>query len=256
MTTSIIGAPAAPGIAVGAVWRHRPRVGGMVSGAVVRATRASDPIARIHEAGLGAARQLDVLAERLREQGRAAEAEMIHAQALLAVDPDLIDEAVALAAEGHDPVSAVLASAETSARLLDLEAAPLAARAADLRDVAARLARILSGAHLELPDAPCVVVGDDLPPSLLAEIPRGVVLGVALVGGTPGTGATLVARHLGVPAVVCAVGLMDVARLGVQIAIDGETGEVTVNPTPADLQLLADRQAARQERDRRAASER
>jgi hypothetical protein len=47
----------------------------------------------------------------------------------------------------------------------------LAARAADVRDVGARIARILRGETLALPDRPVIAIADDLPPSVTAEIP-------------------------------------------------------------------------------------
>ena len=50
----------------------------------------------------------------------------------------------------------------------------LAARAADVRDVGARIARILRGQTLALPDRPSIAVADDLPPSVTAEIPAGL----------------------------------------------------------------------------------
>jgi phosphoenolpyruvate-protein phosphotransferase len=209
---------------------------------------------RIREAADAAAAQLQALALRLCQLDRAGEAEIMEAQALMAVDPAIVDQAVRLVRGGHGPVEAVLAAAEASAEVLaDLDDALLAARAADVRDVATRRARILSGAHLEMPLDPAIVVGEDLPPSLLAEMPSGLLLGAALSGGSPTAHVAILARSLGIPAVVAAAGLLDAVRGATTIAIDGEAGEIAVDPTAADLQDLADRQAARGARDRAAA---
>jgi phosphoenolpyruvate-protein phosphotransferase len=210
---------------------------------------------RIRKAGETAASQLTVLAARLTELNRPGDAEILEAQALMAVDPAILDEAVRRAGAGADLIEAVVEAAEVSARLLAaLEDPLLASRAADVRDVASRVVRILSGSHLDLPDAPSIVVAEDVPPSLLAEMPPGLLLGVALAGGSATAHSAILARSLGVPAVVAAAGLLEAVRKVRLIALDGESGEVVVEPEPAELQELADRQARRGVRDRAAAS--
>jgi phosphoenolpyruvate-protein phosphotransferase len=210
---------------------------------------------RIRRAADAAAAQLQVLAARLCEMDRPGDAEILEAQALMAVDPAIVDEAVRLARDGMGPVEAVLIAAEASAQVLAaLDDALLAARAGDVRDVAARIARSLGGSHIELPAAPSIVVADDLPPSLLAEMPPGLLLGVALAGGSPTAHVAILARGLGLPAVVAVPDLIDAVRGAATLAIDGESGEVFVDPASLELRDLADRQALRGTRDRAAAS--
>ena len=182
----------------------------------------------------------------------------------MAVDPALVDEAVRLTAGGLDPVAAVTASAETSARTLAaLDDDLLAARAADVRDVGARIARILAGTAIAMPVAPSIAVAPDLAPSLVAEVPPGLLIGVVLGGGSPTAHVAILARSLGIPVVVAAAGLLDAApgvghsagsTAGSVIAIDGETGEVLIDPGADDLARLAGLRAARAARDRRAAA--
>ncbi len=212
---------------------------------------------RIHTAAETAAAQLNALAARLCELNRPGDAEILEAQALMAVDPAIIDEAARRAREGVDPGVAIVDAAEVSAVLLaGIEDDLLAARAADLRDVAARIVRVLNGTHLHLPAAPSIVIADDFPPSLLAEMPRGVLLGLALAGGSPTAHVAILARSLGIPAVVAARGLLDAVRGAATVAVDGESGEVVADPEIAELQVLADRQAVRGERDRAASARR
>jgi phosphoenolpyruvate-protein phosphotransferase len=253
MVGRIAGLPAAPGIAVGPAWRYRPR--GAAGVPIVAVATRGEAELRIRGATAAAAVQLEALAARLRDLGRGGDAEILEAQALMAIDPAIVDEAVRLARNGKPPVEAVLEAGEASAGILAaLPDALLAARAADVRDVAVRVARILSGAQLELPGAPSIVVADDLPPSLLTEVPPGLLLGVALAGGSPTAHVAILARSLGVPAVVAATGLLEAVRGSQTVAIDGETGEISVDPSPADLRELADRQALRGSRDRAAAA--
>ena len=253
MPGRIAGVPAAPGIAVGPVWRYRQR--GATGVPMAAAASRGEAVLQIRGAAAAAAAQLDALARKFRELGRAGDAEILEAQALMAVDPVIIDEAARLVRGGKLAAEAVIEAAEASARLLDDLPDPfLAARAGDVRDVAVRLVRVLNGTQLELPAAPAIVVADDLPPSLLAEVPAGLLLGVALAGGSSVSHAAILARSLGLPAIVAARHLLELVRGVGQIAIDGERGEITLDPSPAELQELADRQAVRGSRDRAAAA--
>jgi len=249
----LAGTPAAPGIAVGPIWRYRPR--GAAGVPIVAVSSHGEAELRIRRAASAAAAQLESLSNRLCDLGRPGEAEILEAQALMAVDPAIVDEAVRLVRMGMGPVEAVLAAAESSAeKLAGLDDALLAARAGDVRDVATRIARALSGAHLDLPPDPSIVVAEDLPPSLLAEMPAGLLLGVVLAAGSATAHVAILSRSLGIPAVVAVSGLLEAVRGAQRVAIDGETGEIEVNPATAQLQQLADRQALRGVRDRAAAS--
>ena len=80
----------------------------------------------------------------------------------------------------------------------------LSARAADVIDVADRIARLLAGLPVEesLLPAPAVVVAEDLSPSLTATLPREHILGIVLEAGSPTAHAAILARAYGIPAVV------------------------------------------------------
>jgi len=237
------GLAAAPGIAIGPAWRHRS--------AAARGT----PLPDIRAAADRAARELEALAERVRNQGRPDDAAILGAQALMALDPALVDEAVARAAErgatgtDADP-DALAGEVEGVARVLaeSLAALPdeiLAARAADVRDVGTRIARIIAGRTLELPDRPSIAVADDLPPSVAAEVPPGMLLGIALEGGSPVSHAAILARGLGIPAVVAVPGLLAAAERATTgnesatVAVDGFAGTVVFDPDADERSRLA-----------------
>jgi phosphoenolpyruvate-protein phosphotransferase len=216
---------------------------------------AGDPAAPIRAAAAQAARQLESLAERLRELGRADEAGIFEAQAMMASDPELLDVAVARAQAGEEPGSAVDgAAADASATLAALPDELLAARAADVRDVGARIVRILRGEDVALPEAPSIAVADDLPPSIAAEIPAGLLLGVALEGGSATAHAVILARGLGIPAIVAARGLVDAAGAATSIAMDGESGEIVLDPDSSQEAEFAARAVTLAARNRAAAS--
>ncbi|MGD0862133.1 MAG: phosphoenolpyruvate--protein phosphotransferase [Candidatus Limnocylindrales bacterium] len=256
----LAGIAAAPGIAVGPIWRYRPPLAEAAAAAAGRtappgrpATGPDGAVPRLRSASEEAARQLEGLAARVRELGRAEEAEIFEAQALMATDAVLLDEAIRRIEAGGEPAAAVQAAAETTAAVLAaLDDELLAARAADVRDVGARIARILTGDVLELPDVPSIAVADDLPPSVTVEIPPGLLTGIALAAGSRTAHAVILARSLAIPAIVGVAGLLEsvdagVERLGgrpLRAALNGETGELILDPGPSQEVQFHRRQAA------------
>ncbi len=251
------GLPAAPGVAIGPVWRYRH---GEVRGI---------PLPDVRAAADRASSELITLADRVRALGRNDEAEILDAQALMAVDPLLLDEAEARAAAlGVPDPDALAAAVEAVARAVAethaaLPEEDLASRAADLRDVGSRIARIVAGREISLPDRPSIAIADDLPPSIAAELPPGALLGIALEGGSPLSHAAILARGLGLPAVVGVRGLVaaiDAADAGrdaagepgateepLIVGLDGEAGTLVVSPSAAQRTELEARQARRRQ---------
>jgi phosphoenolpyruvate-protein phosphotransferase len=256
----LVGTAGAPGVAIGPVWRYSEATASIAStgaGSPGSATSGSggaasggavgvDPAARIADAADATAAQLEALAGRMRDLGREEEAGIFEAQALMATDPTLLDDAVAKAAGGMPPDRAVREAAGAAAEMLAmLDDELLAARAADVRDVGARIARTLRGEALRLPEVPAIAVADDLPPSVTAEIPPGFLLGIALSGGSPTAHAVILSRGLGIPAIVAVDGLLEAVderlaaaddRLAaepspLEAIIDGEAGSVVLEPS-------------------------
>jgi phosphoenolpyruvate-protein phosphotransferase len=231
------------------VWRYV--AGGVGEGRVPAAAAqpaaepAAEPAAAVRAAADEAARQLEALAGRVRDLGRADEAGIFEAQAMMATDPELVDAAVERATAGEEPVAAVRsAAAAAAATLAALPDELLAARAADVRDVGERIVRILLGEDVALPEVPSVAIADDLPPSVAAEIPPGLLLGVALEGGSVTAHAVILARGFGIPAIVGAKGLVVAAGSAMVVAVDGGSGEIVLDPDASELADFGARAAA------------
>ncbi|MEA2538246.1 MAG: phosphoenolpyruvate-protein phosphotransferase system enzyme [Chloroflexota bacterium] len=250
------GEAAAPGAAVGPAWIYR---------AVVPSNGSVGP------AGIGlelaaerAAGQLQALADGLRGAGREEQAGILEAQSLMARDETLLAAARELIAAGSAPAAAVHEAGEAIARGIEaLDDELLAARAADVRDVAARIGRASSGHVLDLPRVPSIALADDLPASIAAEIPNGLLLGIGLAAGSPTAHAAILARSLGIPA---AVGLADLAayleapsgpaghvETGT-VALDGFSGELLIEPTSEELAAIGRRVATSAAQARAAAT--
>lgn len=238
------GVPAAPGVAIGPAWRPD------------QDHAAEAPVLDLRAAADRAAADLTALAARVRAAGRDGDAEIFEAQAVMALDPMLLDgaeERVAAAGGanvvGPDAMAGAIESVarELAATLAELPDELLAARAADVRDVGGRIARIVAGRAIALPDRPSIALAEDLPPSVTAEIPDGLLLGIALERGSAVSHAAILARGLGIPAVVAIPGLLAALGGTATVALDGGVGRVVLDPSAAERASLA---AAADERRR------
>ena len=121
-------------------------------------------------------------------------------------------------------------------------------RQRDVEDIEGRMLRILldrGDSAFDRISEPVVVVADDLTPSETVTLPRDLILGFATNRGSTTSHVALLARALGIPAVV---GLGDVTsrvQAGDFVLLDGTKGTVTVNPddaTRAEFDALARRE--------------
>jgi len=235
MNEPIRGVPAAPGVARARIWRlperSTPEAG---KGAEIELADAAEQ----------AAAELESLRERLRAGGREEESEIFGAQAMMAQDPELLEAAQQAVDAGTPAEEAVHLAAEAAATALaSLDDELLAARAADVRDVAARIIRILRGEQPPRLEERSIAVALDLPPSITAELDPALLAGVALEAGSRTAHAAILSRALGIPAVVGARGLLDAAKRADQIALDGNTGEVFIDPDEETLAEVERRSA-------------
>ena len=228
MSAELRGLPAAPGVATGAPWIYHPPSAG------------AEPRATIADAADEAAAELERLASRLRDDGRPAEAEILDAQALMAADDELLGPARSRQASGASPIAAILAAGDEVAQTLEALGDPvLSSRAADVRDVAARIARHLAGTAAPHLERRSIVMADDLAPSVTVELDRALLAGIALQGGSRTSHAAILARALGIPAVVCVPDLLDRAAGAEEVAIDGDAGVAVLDPDDEDRAALA-----------------
>lgn len=240
------GLAAAPGVARAGWVRIDPAPA--PRGGKTTASEAGDEIERLADASAAAAVELEAITNDVRKEGHPDEAAIFEAQAAIARDPALIAMATERIKDGHDDaIAAVQSAADAFAeQLRSLDDELLAARAADVIDVGDRIARRLAGTGRPTVglDRPAIVVAEDLPPSLTATLPRDRLLGIALAGSSPTAHAAILARAYGIPAVVGVRELLETLDVsatsggGTDMAIDGATGEVFVDPDEATIVRL------------------
>ncbi len=202
-----------------------------------------------------AAADLDARADALgRAHGPAAEA-IMRAQAELVRDPGLEDSVRALVEGEREPVERAVHRAVEgwTARLR----AAMADKAADFRDVRAALLRALAGASPAAPAAvagvgpdgaplPVVVVADALTPAETAQLDAGRVVAIVTRHGSETSHASILARSLGIPAVVGVPDLLTAVAQGDRLLVDGDNGFVFHEPAPeVEAEYAARQEVAR-----------
>jgi phosphoenolpyruvate-protein kinase (PTS system EI component) len=157
---------------------------------------------------LDAARdQLGQVRAKAAAESGAQEAAIFEAHALMLEDPELQDTIrTRIETERCNAEAALLDATEEYAQALEaLDDEYLSARAADVRDVATRVLRILLDVS-ETPTAglarPSIILADDLTPSDTVMLDKSLVLGFCTVGGGATSHTAILARSLGLPAVV------------------------------------------------------
>jgi phosphotransferase system enzyme I (PtsI) len=204
-------------------------------------------LARVAAASERARRDLSVLRERTRTSLGDDAAAIVAVQLELLVDPEWIDPIRARVRDGAAAEAAVHEVSEAlAADLAGLEDEYLRERAADLRDLGGRLVRALAGVAEpslgdRLADGEFILAAHDLTPTDTLGLDSERVRGIVTETGGRTSHTAIVARSLGIPAVVGVAGLLDGARDGELAAIDGDGGAVHL---PPDVETEASFRAA------------
>ncbi|MEZ5097524.1 MAG: PEP-utilizing enzyme [Nocardioides sp.] len=173
--------------------------------------------------------------------------EVLVASAGLARDKGLRG-AVAKAVEGgEDLVGGVRAAIAQFVDIFTAMGGLMAERATDLRDIERRVIAHVVGEPepgVPVPEVPSVVVAVDLAPSDTATLDPGRVAALVTEKGGSTSHTAIIARQLGLPCIVGAAGVMDLAP-GTVVLVDGRTGTIDPGPDPEVARRLvaADREA-------------
>ena len=187
--------------------------------------------------------------EERRDRAEGTAAEVLEAQVMMARDPGLAMIVEQQCKDGGPAVHAIDAAIRGFQDQLRALGGYMAERAADLDDLRNRaLARLL---HLPVPgiperDHPFVLVADDLAPADTVDLDPHKVLGLITERGGPTSHTAIIAKSLGLPAIVSCRGALALED-GTTVVLDGSTGAVTVDPTPEQVAEAEERIARRAE---------
>lgn len=246
---ALYGLPASPGLATGILVHHAGHRFDVEDqpGDVVRDGEA------LEAAVLAVAGELEKLEAETKVRLGASEAAIFAAHRELLADADLLRQAVVTILHGHGPAWAWKKTLGTRIEALQKLKDPLlAARATDLRDVGDRvLAKLLGVERQKLVlSAPSILVAEDLTPSDTLQLDMRYVAALAISGGGPTSHTAILARTLGLPAVVAAGTALLSAPAGRPAVVDGSIGAVYLDVSASDLNsaeaVIAKQHAARE----------
>ena len=222
-----------------------PASGGYVLGKIRTVSRTADPgrelrngfiseTERLDHAVDKASRELDRLYESALKKVGENSAQIFEIHKMMLEDEDFIGDARRLTDTGMEAENALRSAADNliaAFRAMDTEY--MQARAADVEGIARRLCEILEGKSggITLTE-PSIVAADDLTPAETILLDRNLVLGFVTERGSEMSHTAILARMMGIPAVVgVRRSLADCD--GVTAILDGDSGRLLVNPDEA-----------------------
>ncbi|WP_297323629.1 phosphoenolpyruvate--protein phosphotransferase [uncultured Bartonella sp.] len=231
------GLSASPGLAVGSIFilqNGRAEVRDDSQGLAKGAELLENALARTRQ-------KMKALVDDVTRRIGASDAGIFKAQATLLEDDNLISSACRLMAQGHGAAwSWHQAVEEVANGLAAMDNPLLAARAVDLRDIGGRvLAEIdpvyAKGSFEGIGDG-AIIIAEDLTPSDTANLDPKKVHGLVTASGGPTSHTAILARTLGIPALVAAGKQIFSAKEGGQAIIDGYNGLIYLSPTKEDIE--------------------
>ncbi len=182
-----------------------------------------------------AKRVSDQLLERAgRATGEAQE--ILYASSDIAQDSALLSTAESLIQKGSSAALAIWEASEVFAQLLVEAGGYLAERASDVSNIRDRIACILTGVdYPEIPrlDEPFILIARDLSPADTIDLTPDQVMAIITEEGGPTSHTAIIARTLGIPAIVACRGVLLIAAKykGKQVGVDAREGAATFDPS-------------------------
>ena len=239
------GIAASPGIAIGPVLVRKPQV-------IDYPTRGESPTAELQRLDAALERVHGEIGVLIAESQVSSIRDIFTTHQAMLKDPALREEVQVRLQKGLSAEAAWMEEIESAAQQQEaLHDKLLAERAADLRDVGRRVLACLTGVEAEqAPDEPYILVMEEVAPSDVATLNAQRVAGILTAGGGATSHSAIIARALGIPAIVGAgPGVLGLAP-NTLLLLDGERGELLVSPTDAQLEEARSERAAREERKR------
>ena len=265
-TVSVSGLATSRGFAAGPVFLYSKTCSLAVPEYILPESDVMAELDRFRTALAETRRQIEELAEKFRSAADGIATDVLANHLLLIDDPMAVSAVERRIRDERLNAEAAIRRTTDDFRAMfaKMKDPYLRERQRDVEDVEARVLRILldcSESAFDHVTSPVVVVADDLTPSETVTFPRELILGFATNRGSTTSHAALLARALGIPAVVGLGDITSRVQAGDFVQLDGSTGVVTVNPD-AQARAAFDRHAkceqdllARFERDNASAKD-
>lgn len=224
------GVGVSPGRVIGTIRQMPKPVSEPPSGEQLAAsTTAEDAVAGLKTAAQSVHDELKARAGKASGDGKA----VLEATALMAKDTMLLKSASKLINNGSSAERAIWEAGASVSEMLHNLGGYMAERATDVLDVRARIVAELRGVPapgIPASDIPFILVAEDLAPADTATLDPAVVTALVTSGGGPQSHTAIIARSLGLPAVVAARGVDEIPD-GAEVFVDGAAGSLSVEPS-------------------------
>lgn len=225
------GVGVSPGRVIGTIRQMPKPVSEPPSGEKLAAsTTAEDAVAGLKAAAQSVHDELKARADKASGDGKA----VLEATALMAKDTMLLKSATKLINNnGSSAERAIWEAGASVSEMLHNLGGYMAERATDVLDVRARIVAELRGVPapgIPASDTPFILVAEDLAPADTATLDPAVVTALVTSGGGPQSHTAIIARSLGLPAVVAARGVDEIPD-GAEVFVDGAAGSLSLEPT-------------------------
>lgn len=195
--------------------------------------------------------QLEVLAEKCREEAGDEAAVLFETHAMFVEDEDFVECITSIIDDEtcNAEYAVEQAGEQFAAMFAAMDDAYMQARSADIKDVARRILDNLMGvvAGGIDSDVPVILAADDLAPSETLQLDKSKILAFATQGGSGNSHTAILARTMGIPALCGAGNALKEEYAGREAYIDGETGALYVEPDELTLAVFRDKYAKQQE---------
>lgn len=196
-------------------------------------------------------RQLNALAEKCQKDAGEEMAVLFETHAMLVEDEDFVECITSLIDEEscNAEYAVEQAGIRFAAMFAAMDDAYMQARAADIKDVAKRILNNLlgvveGGIHS---DVPVILTADDLTPSETLQLDKSKILGFVTMGGSGNSHTAILARTMGIPA-ICGAGEALAEDYNGRVGyIDGETGQLIIDPDAMTQAALKEKYEKQQE---------
>lgn len=196
-------------------------------------------------------RQLNALAEKCQEDAGEEMAALFETHAMFVEDEDFVECITSLIDEEscNAEYAVEQAGIQFAAMFAAMDDAYMQARAADIKDVAKRILNNLLGVVDGgiRSDVPVILAADDLAPSETLQLDKSKILGFVTMGGSGNSHTAILARTMGIPAICGAGEALAEGYNGRVGYIDGETGQLIIDPDAMTQAALKEKYEKQQE---------
>lgn len=240
--------------------------GGIVSGSVYYLKRAGKRVERhriadvqaehnrFAEAVQNASKQLETLYEKAVTQVGEQGAQVFEIHRMMLEDADFCNSVKSIISiQQVNAEYAVAVTAENFSKMFrETGDSYMQERAADVKDISDRLLRIMDGEGEDafISERPVILAAEDLTPSETVQLDKKNILAFLTAEGSNHSHTAILARTMGIPAVVGLGAQLSAAWSGKNALVDGNTGEVILSPDADIMASFEERLKEQQERKR------